>query len=140
MMVNAPTWKIEWSDELSMLHPEIDDQHRNFIKLINDLNDEIMDVQGDKAGIQHKMRLILDDAIIHFSHEERLLAEKAYPAVEEHTLIHAELIDEFKQAQEKIQSSDIRAVWVKMGMYIKDRLVSHLLEEDTKYIEHLRAK
>jgi len=140
MIVNAPPWKIEWSDELSMLNPEIDDQHKNFVKLINDLNAEIMDVQGDKAVIQHKMRLVLDDAIVHFRHEERLMAEKAYPDAEEHTLIHSKLIDEFNQAQEDIQGSDIRAVWVKMGMHIKDKLVSHLLNEDSRYIEYLRVK
>ncbi len=132
-------WEIEWSDALSMSHPEIDAEHQHFIKLVNELNDAISQ-QRDKAVFKHIINLILEDAIAHFSHEERLFTEKNYPATQEHTLIHSELINKFKQALETLFISNIRAVWIREGLEIKNLLVDHILNEDTKYIEYLRTE
>ncbi len=133
-------WEIEWSDALSMSHPEIDAEHQHFIKLVNQLNEKIIKQHRDKADIEHIMGLILEDAIAHFLHEEQILAEKAYPATQEHILIHSELINKFKQALKEIQTTNISAAWIKTGLEIKDQFVDHLLKEDTKYIEYLRTK
>ena len=137
--MTASTWTIEWSDKLSMSHPDIDAEHQQFIKLVNELND-VISQQQDKVVIERIMGLILEDAIAHFSNEEQILAEKSYPAAQEHILMHVELINHFNQAMEKIQVSKIRAVWIKTGLEIKDKLVDHLLNEDAKYIEHLQAE
>jgi len=137
--MTVSSWTIEWSDALSMSHPELDAEHQHFIKLVNDLNDAISQ-QKDKAVIEYIMGLILEDAITHFSHEERLFAEKAYPAAQEHVLQHLTLINQFNQTMEDVRASKIRAVWIKMGLEIKDLLVEHLLVEDTKYIEYLQAE
>jgi hemerythrin-like metal-binding protein len=135
------SWAIEWSDALSMLHTEIDAEHQHFIKLANELNDEIMNQQrGNKAAVEHIMHLLLEDAIAHFAHEEEILAEKAYPATQEHAQIHSDIINKFRQALKNIQDTRIRAVWIKTGLNIKDLLVNHLLDEDTKYIKHLQTE
>jgi len=138
-MVLTP-WKIEWSNALSMSNPEIDAEHRHFIKLVNKLNGEIRSQQRDKAVIEQIMKLILKDAIAHFSHEERLFAEKNYPAAQEHTQIHSELISKLKQALEEIQNTDFSKEWVEKGLAIKSLLVDHVLNVDTQYIEYLRTE
>jgi hemerythrin-like metal-binding protein len=139
--MKTSSWTIEWSDDLSMSNPEIDAEHQHFIKLANELNDEIMSQhRGDKAAVEHIMCLLLEDAIAHFAHEEQILAEKAYPATQEHILIHSELINKFKQASKEIQNTRIRAAWIKTGLDIKDLMVNHLLVEDTKYIKHLQTE
>jgi hemerythrin-like metal-binding protein len=137
--MEASSWTIEWSDALSMSNPEIDAQHQNFIKLVNELNN-VIGQQCGKADMQYIMRLLLEDAIAHFSHEEALFAEKAYPAAQEHTQIHSEIINKFEQAVKTFTDSIIRAVWIKEGLEIRDLLISHLLNDDTKYIECLRTE
>ena len=139
--MTVSSWEIEWSDELSMLHPKIDAEHQHFIKLVNDLNDEIMcKHRGDKTSVERIMCLLLKDAVTHFLNEEKILTDTAYPAAEEHMLIHSELINTFEQALKTIRTTEIRAAWIKTGLDIKDLMVNHLLKEDTKYIEHLQAK
>ncbi len=138
--MNTSPWIIEWSDALSMSNPEIDAEHQHCIGLVNQLNIKILSQQQDKAVIEHIMGLLLEDAIVHFAHEEQILAEKAYPATQEHILIHSELINKFKQALKDIQTTNISAAWIKTGLDIKDLLVDHLLKEDTKYIEYLRTE
>ncbi|MFC1542663.1 bacteriohemerythrin [Pseudomonadota bacterium] len=138
-MESSP-FTIVWSDALSMSNPEIDAEHQNFIKLVNKLNTEIMSQKRDKAVVEQIMNHIMKDAIAHFSHEERLFAEKGFPGAEEHTEIHSELITKFEQALKEIQNSDFGEVWIKAGLEIKDLLVSHVINEDTKYIKYLRTE
>jgi hemerythrin-like metal-binding protein len=132
-------WEIEWSDALSMSNPKIDAEHQHFIKLVNELNDAISQ-QRDKAVVEHIMSLMLEDAIAHFSHEERLFVENDYPAAQEHAQIHSELISKFRQALIEIQNTDFGRVWVEASLLIKSLLVDHILNEDIKYIEYLRTK
>ena len=138
-MESSP-FTIVWSDALSMSNPEIDAEHQNFIKLVNKLNTEIMSQKRDKAVVEQIMNHIMKDAIAHFSHEERLFAEKGFPDAEGHTEIHSELITKFEQALKEIQNSDFGEVWIKAGLEIKDLLVSHVINEDTKYIKYLRTE
>jgi len=133
-------WKIEWSDALSMSNPEIDAEHKRFIKLVNDLNSEIMSQQRDKAIVEQIMGSILKDAIAHFSHEERLFAKHSYPEAEEHAQIHTELVSKFEQALKEIQATEFGNVWVQAGLDIKNLLVDHVVNEDTKYIEYLKTE
>lgn len=132
--------EIIWSDALSMQNSEIDAQHQHFIKLVNDLNGVNMKQPLEKDEILRILGLIVEDAIAHFSFEEQLLRLKGYPLLQEHVQSHTELINSFDQAKKEIQNTSIRAVWSKVGLKIKDELVKHLLEEDTKFIEYLRSE
>ncbi|ATX80802.1 hemerythrin-like metal-binding domain protein [Mariprofundus aestuarium] len=99
-----------------------------------------MSQQRDKAVVERIMNLILDDAIAHFAHEERLFIEKSYPDRQEHAQIHSELIDKFKLVLKEIRGSEFSREWIEMGMTIRELLVSHVLCEDTRYIEYLRSE
>jgi len=138
-MANSP-WEIEWSGALSMSNPVIDAEHQRFIELVNDLNGEIMNQRRDKAVIVNIMQLILEEAIAHFEHEERLLVENAYPGAKKHTQIHSELTAKIKQALKDIQNTEPSTAWIETGLRIKVLLVDHLLNEDTKYINYLRTE
>lgn len=131
--------EIIWSDALSMHNSEIDAQHQHFIKLVNDLNGVNMKQPLEKDEILRILGLIIDDAIAHFSYEEQLLRVKEYPLLQEHVQSHTELMSSFDQAKTEIENTSIRAAWSKAGLDIKDKLVKHLLEEDTKFIEYLRS-
>ncbi len=110
------------------------------IKLLNELHDEISSQQRDKAVVEHIMSLILEGAIAHFSHEERLFVENNYPAAQEHAQIHSELISKLKQALIEIQNTDIGRVWGETSLTIKGLLVDHIFNEDIKYFEYLLCR
>ena len=136
--MKSTPWKIEWSDALSMLNPQIDAEHKHFFALVNELNGAIID-RLDKAEIEHIMNLILEDAVAHFAHEERLFAELRYPRAQEHARLHTELINILQQALKKIQQTEFSRVWIETGLDIKNQLVEHVLNEDTQYIDYLRT-
>jgi len=133
-------WGIEWSDTLSISNPEIDEKRQYFVKLVNELNGEITNQRRDKVNLERIMGLMLENTIAQFSHEEQLFEEKSYPAAQEHAQIHSELISKFRQALIDIHDTELVMVWIGTSLTIKNLLYNHILFEDARYIEYLRAE
>ncbi len=132
-------WEIAWSNFLSVGVAEMDDEHRQFIARVNDLNKAIVEIE-DKATVARAMDLMLIEAGRHFKHEEQLLARWNYPEAAAHAAKHAELTAQFDRAMKEFAGTDISFVWALKGLHIKQLLVGHLLNEDMKYRDFLRAQ
>jgi len=132
-------WEIVWSDYLSVGVPEMDEEHRQFIARVNELNLAILESE-DKARVERLMDLMLMEATHHFWHEQELLERWKYPEAEAHAAKHAELTAQFARVMKEIEASDISFVWASKGLLFKQLLVEHLLREDMKYRDFLRAK
>lgn len=132
-------WEIAWSNFLSVGVAEMDDEHRQFIARVNELNRAIVEIE-DKATVARAMDLMLMEAARHFTHEEQLLARWKYPETAAHAAKHAELTAQFDRAVKEFAGTDISFVWALKGLHIKQLLVGHLLNEDMKYRDFLRAQ
>jgi len=132
-------WEIAWSNFLSVGVAEMDDEHRQFIARVNELNKAIVEIE-DKATVARAMERMLAEAARHFTHEEQLLARWNYPETAAHTARHAELTAQFERAMKEFAESDISFVWALKGLRLKQLLVEHLLNDDMKYRDFLRAQ
>lgn len=74
---------IEWSDSLSIGIPEIDDQHRVFIGLLNRL-DAVSTSEAGKSELREILAEVVSYAEHHFIDEERHMVRAGYPLVTEH--------------------------------------------------------
>ncbi|HEY5293515.1 MAG TPA: hemerythrin domain-containing protein, partial [Burkholderiales bacterium] len=122
-------WDIAWSDYLSVGVPEMDEEHRQFISRVNDLNKAIIESE-DKKTVERMMNLMLMEAAHHFWHEQELLARWNYPETAAHTAKHAELTAQFERVMNEFAESDISFVWAFKGLHLKQLLVDHLVKED----------
>ncbi|MBI2319807.1 MAG: hemerythrin family protein [Betaproteobacteria bacterium] len=132
-------WLITWNETLSLGIPEVDEDHRRFISLLNELNRAILACR-DKTEIRQRLDAMVADARKHFEHEERLLAENGYPDAARHARVHGELMDRIAAAMVYFNSAGFSQVWVEKGLLIKNLLVEHLLEEDMKYRDFLSSR
>lgn len=132
-------WKIAWSDSLSVDVPEIDAEHRQFVARVNDLNQAIVECR-DKATVERLLDLMLMEASHHFWHEQQLLARWNYPERDDHAAKHAQLSAELDRVMKEFERSDVSFTWALKGLYIKQLLVDHLLKEDMKFRDFLRAR
>jgi len=132
--------RIEWSEMLSMLNPQIDAEHKHIIELVNELNDAIASPRRDKADIVRIMGLILEDSVAHFGHEENLFIVKGYPEVFVHSQSHAALVSTLEQSLKEIQNTEFSSQWLEIGLTIRDQFVGHVVNEDIRYVEYLRTK
>lgn len=131
-MDEQPVWRLDWDDSLSVCIPEVDSEHKRFIRLVNDLNEAIVD-RMDRVEILKRMQLILDDAVEHFAHEEALFREWHYPDAEEHATKHAAIVRALHDIMGQFHRKGPMYEWVAAGLKIKEVLIEHLLTEDMKY-------
>jgi hemerythrin len=132
-------WEIAWSNFLSVGIAEMDDEHRQFIARVNDLNKAIVEIE-DKATVARALDLMLAEAVHHFEHEERLLAQWSYPETAAHAAKHTELREQFERVAKEFADTDISFVWAIKGLRLKQSLVEHLVNEDMKYRDFLRVR
>jgi hemerythrin len=130
-------WKIEWNDGMSVGIPEIDDDHKRFASLINELNQSIVD-RMDLSETKRRLQLVIDDAVEHFAHEERLFKQWKYPDADHHANRHAQAIAALQAIKEELGSNSFEREWIAAGLEIKDLLITHLLTEDMKYAGYYR--
>lgn len=117
--------------------PEIDEEHRQFVARVNDLNEAIVE-GADKPAIERLLDLMLMEATHHFWHEQQLLAKWKYPDRAVHAAKHAHLTAQFERVMKEFEQADVSVTWALKGLYIKQLLVDHLLKEDMKFRDFLR--
>lgn len=132
-------WRLEWDDSLSIGIPEIDQDHQNFILLINGLNQAIVD-RMNLSEIQRRMQLILDDSKQHFAHEEELFKLWHYPDADEHARKHGQITRQLHEIKAALNQKSTEYTWIEAGLTAKEMLLDHLLNEDMKYRDYYRSK
>lgn len=130
-------WKIEWNDGMSVGIPEIDDDHKRFAALINELNQSIVD-RMDLSEIKERLQIVIDDAVGHFAHEERLFKQWKYPGGDDHANKHAQAIATLQAIREELVINSLEREWIAAGLEIRDILIRHLVTEDMKYADYYR--
>jgi hemerythrin len=122
---------LSWSDKLSVGVPEMDQQHRRLVDLINQLYDAMQMGKGD-----HVKSAVLNDLLtytkVHFAAEERLMQKHAYPHLVSHKRLHDELTGQVLQLKDKLQTGQMVAS-VTLANFLKDWLQKHITQEDRKY-------
>jgi len=69
-----------------------------------------------------------------------LLAQWQYPQRAAHATKHAELTAQLDRVMKEFERADVSFTWALKGLYIKQLLVDHLLQEDMKYRDFLRSR
>lgn len=128
----AVPWRVKWSEDLSVGIPELDAEHQHFIDLANELNTAVRD-RADISHVKALMWQLLDEARLHFAHEEQLLAEYDYADREQHAHLHRSIIAALEQHYAALNESGTESEWIQMGLDARGILVRHLLEEDLKF-------
>jgi hemerythrin-like metal-binding protein len=136
---NTLPWRLQWSDDLSVSIPEIDAEHQHFILLVNALNEAIL-MRLAVEEIQKLMKAILEDADKHFAHEEALFREWGYPEAEQHAQRHAQVLQALHKIMHGFEHNSVEYEWIEAGLQVKQALIEHLLAEDMKYRDYVRAK
>lgn len=127
---------LEWDAALDTGEPLVDQQHRAFIGLLNDLTD-VGDT--DTAGIVAALDRLAEHTAVHFATEEALMARLGYPAgaTEAHVREHRELA-----AREQALGIDYRRGWTQgtgpLVSHMVGWLTDHIETQDRLLVEYIR--
>jgi hemerythrin len=129
---------LDFTDKLSVNVPSIDDQHKKLIAIINDLHSGMAAGKG-KAVMNDIFARLIEYVEVHFSTEEKLMAQYNYPDVKTHEAQHINLTNQVGQLYVKVKEGKL-SVTIETMEFLKDWLNNHILETDKKLGEFLRSR
>lgn len=127
---------ITWSDSFNTTIDEIDNQHRQIVDYINQLDDARG--SGDRTAIARVIDGLADYTISHFAFEECLMEDAGYAFVKPHQSIHQAFIkrvtsfsDRFKEGEDIAEEfQNLLKVW----------LIQHIQRDDAAYVKAVKPK
>jgi hemerythrin len=125
---------IVWSDNNNVGIPIIDEQHRGIVSTINSLHYFMQTGHGNEI-IKPTMIMLEQYVDIHFKTEEALMAEASYPDIEEHIVLHKELVGKTKKLSIDANRNKDSDMVLK---FLKEWWLGHINKEDRRYTPFLR--
>ncbi len=125
---------IEWNSSFSVGNDEIDQQHKRWFAIFNDMHETLLN--GTPEDFQKLTLKALQDmrdyAKIHFSFEENYMREIGYPDLVAHRRLHKDFDTQIYENYRNAEAGSIvlNSALIKM---IRNWLMQHILVEDVKY-------
>jgi hemerythrin len=126
---------IPWDDTLMTGYAKIDADHKALADQFNLLADAVEKRAGD-AAYASLLEGIIERAEAHFDLEERLMAEHAYPKLDQHRAEHAMLVSQARNyratfardaAQSPVAVAHFPEVWLAFHILFSDKELAEYL-------------
>ena len=127
-----------WSDEYSVHLRVIDNDHKDLVNTVNSLHEAIGNsaTRGQIGHIIGNLAKYVDE---HFSREEALMETYDYPDLARHKRIHRHLTRTVYALRIIFTSKPQKIDPAKLLTFLREWLINHILQEDTKYAPYLRG-
>jgi len=127
--------RLKWDDSFSVHNAEIDEQHRQWVVIINELYDAIDSDEGvSKRAVIQALKAVNHFTHFHFEDEEAFMRSVNYPEYEAHKKIHGT----FLKVVERYMV-DIEHDLVPIDEILKVLVLwfqHHVLKEDMKFASY----
>ncbi len=121
---------MEWTAKLAVGVESIDMQHRELFERINKLMTAMQSKQGE-AEVRRLVAFLGDYVVSHFTGEERLMQQQAYPDFPAHKRIHDEFMRDLARLKGDLEKQGpSAAVIVQLNRRVGDWLIDHIGRTD----------
>lgn len=129
------TWKTNYSVGVNIL----DSQHKEIIKLINELYDSMKSgkTQNVIQGIVNSLEIYAE---YHFQTEEELLEKTGYKEIENHKKFHNEYVNELVLLKNQVFEGSTISINFTLTNFLSNWWNNHILIEDMKYVKIMKEK
>lgn len=121
-----------WDDSLSIDVAMFDNEHKGFIKIVNDLYDTFMR-GAPRYDLERICDRLIDHVVQHFRHEEMYFEDWQYPDRVQHTASHRQLRRQLVDYREQILAAPPPEEAAELFAKLKTWLIQHIVNEDRKY-------
>ena len=129
---------IEWNDTLKIGIGVIDGQHKQLVKLTNELNDA-MKAGKAKEALSGIIASLAQYTVTHFADEEGYFDKFSYPGRTIHKKLHADFVAKVTGFQKDLDGGKI-ALSIDVVKFLAQWLKDHICGNDKEYapflIEH----
>lgn len=126
--------RIEWTQELSVNHRELDEQHKLLLEHYNQLHESLLHDSPEEAGRTKKRVLaaLVAYTLEHFETEERYLERLGFPEMERHRRSHQDFREKIGALNRDVQEDRV-VLSTSVMKLLRNWITEHLLEEDQEY-------
>ena len=97
---------VEWSDDLSVKVPELDEQHKGLVEILNDLH-EAMRAGEAKEKLGDILDRLIHYAEVHFATEEKYFDRLDPSDAESHKREHREFVEQVREFKEGFDNGSV---------------------------------
>jgi len=126
-----------WSNKYSVGFEALDNQHRAFMRSLNELHAAAM--RGKAREVAGPLlRQLVSLASGHFSTEEELMESTRYPGLAGHRDQHREMTEKIAEFVSRHEQDDA-TVYTPLLYFVRDYQTKHMQTEDQGYVPWLKA-
>ncbi|NCD08309.1 MAG: diguanylate cyclase [Negativicutes bacterium] len=130
------TVQLEWNKEWESGNSVIDNQHRELVKLGNEL--VYAGFSGAaKEEIEARLEEFLNHVVYHFNSEELILNETNYSGAKEHSKIHKLIIADALRLKDSYLEGKVKPTAF-FSFIVDDVIVGHMIKEDMGFFPVVR--
>jgi hemerythrin len=131
---------MQWDEGLSIGIELIDNQHREWIKRLNDVSTAVESGRG-VSRIAETLDFLFGYTRFHFGTEERCMIEHEYPAIDLHRAAHLELTNTLKNLEKDFEEDGATpSLATAVNTLLANWLVRHIREVDGQFGAFLRER
>jgi len=125
-----------WGSDLMIGIQRIDDQHKELVRMINDLH-RAMKRREVLPAMQKIMEGLVNYTVMHFGTEEKIFEQHGYEDEAAHKDLHKKLVNQVLEYQQKLNGGDPT---IAMGLmtFLKDWLTVHIKGTDVRYVPFMK--
>jgi hemerythrin len=137
-MATATAILFPWNETYSVKIGIIDMQHKNLVKIVNDLHQAMVEGNGrDELG--KILSSLISYTQAHFKTEETFMESHRYPGYANHRVEHERLTRTVVELQSKFQRNEV-GLTIEVMDFLKTWLSKHILGTDKLYGPFLNSK
>lgn len=124
-----------WTSAMSVGLPELDEDHRVLIRIINQLAESEKN-EDHVSVLRQSLYSLLRYAEFHFAREEKVLATCEFPGMTHHKGEHRAFTDHMRKLAAALDDEELPAAEIvnqELLTYLRDWLNHHILIEDMSY-------
>jgi hemerythrin len=121
---------MNWDDKFSVGIGEIDTQHRNLIKMINEFYDGVM--SDDNIAMGKLLTSLIEYTIYHFTTEEKYMKKFNYPGAVTHIEEHKSFTDKVTDIKKRFGNGEL-VLSLEITNFLKNWIIKHVLGTDKRY-------
>lgn len=123
---------IEWREGFKINVPQVDDEHRHLFELVKRL---------DLATVDQTIEELLNYVVTHFTNEQKLMEDSAYPAFDEHLKLHEQFgatVADFLGSSDDWTEERVQELRRFLNKWLIGHIMTHDLRFGNWYREHFR--
>ncbi len=126
-----------WKDSYSVGDHTIDNQHRELIRIANELI-KIKSHAKKASEFRDILIKLVKYVKVHFAYEEEYMQKHKYPHLEKHKLEHEKIIDKLNDIVKN--SKTVHDLDLNLSTLLNEWIIDHILKKDKAYYKTIHSK